>query len=149
MKILVIHGPNLNALGWREPEKYGHTTLEEVNARLQELAEEAGVELECFQSNHEGAILDRLHQARGEIDVIILNPGGLTHHGGAVRDALNALKIPTVDVHITNIWARQRDYEHNLLESEVIAPVCVGQITGFGVFSYELAFRAALHIGSK
>lgn len=149
MKILVINGPNLNILGWREPEKYGTTTLDQLHDRLRQLAVESGVELECFQSNYEGAILERLHAARGDVDVIIINPGGLTHNGGAVRDALVALKIPTIEVHITNIWARQRDYEHRHLETELIAPVCVGQITGLGVHGYELAFHAALQIGAR
>lgn len=136
----------MNTLGWREPEKYGTTTLDEINQRLESLAASAGVEMECFQSNWEGAILDKLHSARGSVDCIILNPGGLTHNGGAVRDALTAVGIPTIDVHMTNIWARQRDFERPLLEHEMIAPVCVGQITGFGPYTYELAFHAALRL---
>jgi 3-dehydroquinate dehydratase-2 len=138
-KILVVHGPNLNLLGSREPETYGRETLEEINARLQALAAAEGVALEAFQSNHEGELIDRIHAARGEADFIVINPGGYTHVSVALRDALSAVAIPVIEVHLSNIHAREE-----FRSTSLVAPVAVGQIVGFGPLSYELAVRAAL-----
>ena len=138
-KILVVHGPNLNLLGKREPETYGRDTLEEINERLRALADSEGVALEDFQSNHEGELIDRIHAARGEADFIVINPGGYTHGSVALRDALSAVGIPVIEVHLSNIYARE-EFRHQSL----VAPVAMGHIVGFGALSYELAVRAAL-----
>ncbi len=138
-KILVINGPNLNLLGAREPEVYGPETLEEINERLRELAASRGVELEAFQSNQEGDLIDRVHAARGNTDFIVINPGGYTHTSIALRDALSAAGILTIEVHLSNIYAREEFRHHSM-----IAPVAIGQIVGFGPMGYELAVRAAL-----
>lgn len=136
-RVLIMHGPNLNLLGAREPQVYGRETLDEIHAGLQRLAEELGVELFFFQSNHEGALIDRLHQARHEnIDGIIINPGGLTHTSVALRDALVAVDIPAVEVHLSNIFARESFRHHSF-----ISPVVVGQLCGFGAMGYQLALR--------
>jgi 3-dehydroquinate dehydratase II len=136
-RVLIVHGPNLNLLGAREPQVYGRETLDEIHAGLQRLAEELGVELFFFQSNHEGALIDRLHQARHEnIDGIIINPGGLTHTSVALRDALVAVDIPAVEVHLSNIFARESFRHHSF-----ISPVVVGQLCGFGAMGYQLALR--------
>jgi len=136
-RVLIVHGPNLNLLGSREPQVYGRETLDEIHAGLQRLAEELGVELCFFQSNHEGALIDRLHQARHEnIDGIIINPGGLTHTSVALRDALVAVDIPAVEVHLSNIFARESFRHHSF-----ISPVVVGQLCGFGAMGYQLALR--------
>jgi 3-dehydroquinate dehydratase II len=136
-KVLVIQGPNLNLLGMREPEIYGSATLEDIHQELTELAKKFGVEIECFQSNHEGAIIDRIHQAMGEIDGIIINPGAYTHYSIAIRDALSAVRIPAIEVHLSNIHARE-EFRHR----SIIAPVALGQIAGLGVIGYQLAFQA-------
>ncbi|MHB1125370.1 MAG: type II 3-dehydroquinate dehydratase [Bacillota bacterium] len=142
MKILVIHGPNLNLLGEREPGVYGSVSMEEINGSLTELAQKEGVVISFFQSNHEGAIIDRLHQARESEDYIILNPGALTHYSVALRDAVAAIKVPVIETHLSNIYAREEFRHHS-----VIAPVAVGQISGFGPVSYTLAFYAAVELG--
>lgn len=141
MKILVLHGPNLNLLGQREPEVYGSVTLEEINARLLERARQLGVELETYQSNHEGELIDRLHAARGQVQAVIINAGALTHYSFALRDALKALDLPAIEVHLTNIYARE-EFRHR----SVLAPVVVGQISGFGPLSYLLALEAAVSL---
>ena len=138
-KILVINGPNLNLLGAREPEVYGPETLEEINERLRELAASRGVELEAFQSNQEGDLIDRVHAARGNTDFIVINPGGYTHTSIALRDALSAAGIPTIEVHLSNIYAREEFRHHSM-----ITPVAIGHIVGFGPLGYELAVQAAL-----
>lgn len=137
--ILVINGPNLNMLGTREPEIYGNETLEDIeNALLQETRELGlDVELEFFQSNHEGAIIDRIHTAMGDSDGIIINPGAYTHYSYAIFDALKAVSLPAVEVHLSNIQSRD-SFRHE----SVIAPACVGQIAGFGGYGYVLALLA-------
>ena len=136
-KVLVINGPNLNMLGVREPSVYGGKTLNEINRRLEELAKELKVELEFFQSNHEGAIVDRIHQAYAFSDAILINPGAFTHYSYAIRDALSAVGLPVVEVHLSNIHAREAFRQHS-----VMAPIVIGQISGFGHYSYELGLRA-------
>ena len=148
MKILVINGPNLNLLGEREPGYYGTDTLASINADLEKKAAELGTEIEFYQSNHEGAIIDRLHAARananGGIDAIVLNAGAYTHYSYAIRDAIAAIKLPVVEVHLSNIHARDA-----FRETSVIAPVCVGQISGFGAYSYTLGLYAAVNAVKK
>jgi 3-dehydroquinate dehydratase-2 len=137
MKILVLHGPNLNLLGTREPELYGRDTLESINRELAALAEELQLRASFFQSNHEGALIDRIHLAREEeIAGILINPGAYTHTSIALRDAISAVGIPTIEVHLSNIHAREVFRHHSCL-----APVCVGQICGFGATSYLLALQ--------
>jgi 3-dehydroquinate dehydratase-2 len=133
MKILVLHGPNLNLLGTREPEVYGRATLADIEADLARVAKEQGAELRCFQSNHEGALIDQIHAARGWADGILINAGGLTHSSVSLRDALAGCGIPAVEVHLSNVFAREPFRRRSLL-----APVCRGGVTGFGPASYRL-----------
>ena len=140
-KILVIHGPNLNLLGEREPGVYGNDSYESINAEIVNKAHELELDAELFQSNHEGAIIDKLHQARLDCDGVIINAGAYTHYSYAVRDAISAIKIPVIEVHMSNIHARD-EFRHK----SVIAPVCVGQIAGFGKNSYLLALLAVKNI---
>ena len=137
--ILVLHGPNLNLLGIREPGVYGSVSLAEVNRRLEEAAAERGATLQIAQSNHEGALIDAIHAARGWADGILINPGAFTHYSYALRDAVAGAAIPTVEVHLSNVYARE-PFRH----TSVIAPVCLGQISGFGVRSYLLGLAALL-----
>jgi 3-dehydroquinate dehydratase-2 len=139
--ILVLHGPNLNLLGTREPGIYGNTTLDGINQRLSELAAELGVRTRAAQSNHEGALLDALH-AR-DFDAVVLNAGALTHYSYALRDAIAAIGKPVVEVHLSNTAARE-EWRH----TSVISAVCAGSIFGFGVLSYELGLRAAVQLCS-
>ena len=136
-KILVIHGPNLNLLGEREPGVYGTDTFESINDEIVAHALGYGMHCEVFQSNHEGEIIDELHLARKKFDGVILNAGAYTHYSYAIRDAIAAIKIPFVEVHLSNIHARDE-----FREKSVIAPVCAGQICGFGKYSYLLAVDA-------
>ncbi len=136
-KILVIHGPNLNLLGEREPGVYGSTSFAELNVMIQERAEKLGMECEIFQSNHEGAIIDKLHAARKEFDGVIINAGAYTHYSYAIHDAIHDIRIPVIEVHISNIHAREGFRSHS-----VISPVCKGTIAGFGINSYFLALYA-------
>jgi 3-dehydroquinate dehydratase-2 len=141
--VLVINGPNLNLLGLREPEIYGHETLDDIMADLQSLADERGVKLETFQSNIEGEIIDKLHDARGRVDGVVLNPGAFTHYSIAIRDAIAAIEVPVVETHVSNIHAREEWRQRS-----VLAPVCLGVVAGFGRHSYAVAFDALLrHLG--
>ena len=141
-KVLVIHGPNLNLLGQREKHIYGETTLEEINALLQGLANKVGITLEIFQSNHEGEIVDTIGRSKAnQIKAILINPAAYTHTSIAIRDAIAAVNLPAIEVHLSNIYARE-DFRH----SSLIAPVCKGQISGFGAHSYVLGLQAAVKL---
>ena len=140
MKVLVLHGVNLNMFGKRDPALYGTITLAEIDAQLQALAKELGVQLECFQTNSEGAMCERIHKALAEkIDAVVINAGAWTHYSYAIHDALQILKAPVVEVHMSNIHARE-PFRHQ----SVIADAAKGQICGFGVVSYLLGLRAAV-----
>jgi 3-dehydroquinate dehydratase-2 len=143
-RIKVIHGPNLNLLGQREPEVYGRISLTEIDQRLRAYATKAGIELQTFQSNHEGAIIDAVQQAAGWADGLVINPGAYTHYAYAIRDAIAGLGLPAVEIHLSNIHARE-PFRH----TSVIAPVCVGQIAGFGWQSYRLGLEALVAILSN
>lgn len=141
LKILLMHGPNLNLLGWREPGIYGTVGFDEINARMKKVAEENGAELRVFQSNSEGALVDAIHDARNWADGIVINPGAYSHYSIAIRDALSAVKLPTIEVHLSNIHARE-EFRHKL----VLTPVCVGMICGLGWRSYLYGLQALLAI---
>ena len=146
MKILMINGLNTNAFGYREPHLYGRTTLQEIEERMRKLAKEHKVDFECYQSNHQGDIIDKFYEARqNKVDGVIFNPGGLTHHGEPLRDTLFAVQIPTVEVHQSNIWTRSPVgfFDH-------IGSGCIGQVTGFRAFGYDMALLALLeHLREK
>lgn len=137
-RIIIINGPNLNMLGTREKDVYGTTTLSEIAAAVTEEAKVLGMDSDFVQTNHEGEIIDKIHEARGRYDIIIINPGAYTHYSIAIRDAIKAVELPCIEVHLSNIHARE-EFRTN----SVIAPVCSGQISGFGANSYILALQAA------
>jgi 3-dehydroquinate dehydratase II len=141
LKILVLHGPNLNLLGRREPHIYGRTTLAEIDARLRDLAEEMNVEVECFQSNHEGALLDHLHARLDSVDGCVLNPAALTQHGVGLHDCIKALPFPVVEVHLSNIQTRELWRRHS-----IVGEAARASVMGLGWRSYTAAFRALVEI---
>ncbi len=144
MKILVLHGPNLNMLGMREPQHYGTLSLDNINEAIQRLAVELGISVIIYQSNSEGALIDAIQGGAGVCDAILINPAGYTHTSVAIRDALAAVAIPTVEVHLSNIHSREEFRTHSF-----VAPVAVGQISGFGLDSYLLGLRALFNLSKK
>lgn len=144
-KLLLINGPNLNRLGKREPHIYGSVTLSDVEKNLTEFAKTLNTEIDCFQSNHEGAIIDAIHEAEEKYDGIVMNPAAFTHYSYAIRDAIAGITVPVVEIHISNIHTRE-EFRH----TSVIAPVTIGQIVGLGIYGYKLALMAMLeHLGGK
>ncbi|MHA7839039.1 MAG: type II 3-dehydroquinate dehydratase [bacterium] len=139
VRILVLHGPNLNLLGRREPEVYGHRTLAEIDAELESWAKERGVELDCLQSNHEGELIDRIQASMGEVAGILINPAGLTHSSVALRDALAATGLPVVEVHLSNIAAREPFRSHSF-----VSPIALGVVSGLGAAGYRLGLEGLL-----
>ncbi|PKM45032.1 MAG: type II 3-dehydroquinate dehydratase [Firmicutes bacterium HGW-Firmicutes-8] len=136
-KVLVLNGPNLNLLGTREPDIYGQVTLDKINEQLNQLADQLGLDLEFYHSNSEGEIITRIQQSVPNVKGILINPGAFTHYSLAIRDAISAVGAPCVEVHLSNIYAREEFRQHS-----VIAPVCLGQVSGFGPLSYLLGLRA-------
>ena len=141
MKILLINGANLNMLGQREPEKYGTTTLDDIEKSMQKLGEKLGVVVDVWQSNHEGEIVDKIQSAKGQYDGIIINAGGYTHTSVVIRDAISAVNIPTIEVHMTNIHARE-EFRHTSL----LSGVCAAQVVGFKEQSYTLALEGLVSL---
>ena len=141
MKILLLHGPNLNLLGTREPEVYGAMTLDDINKKMVELGKELGAEVTCLQSNHEGALIDALHDARTWAAGVVFNPGGFTHTSVALRDAISAIVLPVIEVHLSNVYAREE-----LRHKSLVSAVCKGKVSGFGWRSYELGLRGLVDI---
>ncbi|MBW4499830.1 MAG: type II 3-dehydroquinate dehydratase [Scytonema hyalinum WJT4-NPBG1] len=139
-RVLVLHGPNLNLLGLREPGIYGSLTLAEINRALEEEAKKLQAKVFPFQSNHEGVLVDAIHEAVGQHEGILINPGAYTHTSVALRDAIAAVNLPTVEVHLSNIYRREEFRHHSY-----IAPVAIGQISGFGAQSYLLGLQALVH----
>ncbi len=139
--MLVIHGPNLNLLGSREPEIYGRTTLKDIDGHLKKLGADLRISVATFQSNSEGALVDRIQQARGRVDVILINPAGYTHTSVAIRDALSAVGLPVIEVHLSNVYRRER-FRHRSL----IADIAAGRIIGFGADGYYLALNAVRNL---
>jgi len=142
--VLVIHGPNLNLLGEREPEVYGRTSLADIDKELKKLGRELEMKIETFQSNSEGGIVDRIQNARGKCDVLLINPGAYTHTSVAIRDAISAVNIPVIEVHLSNVYRREPFRHHS-----TIADIAYGRIMGFGAESYSLALRAARTIAEE
>jgi 3-dehydroquinate dehydratase-2 len=141
MKILILHGPNLNLLGTRQPEIYGSLTLDDINTKLMELGIEIAVDLKCVQSNHEGALIDALQDARTWASGVLFNPGGYTHTSIALRDAIAAIGIPVIEVHLSNVYAREEFRHHSM-----ISGVCKGKVVGLGWRSYTLGLRALVEV---
>ena len=140
-RVLVLHGPNLNMLGQREPQIYGHTTLADINAMLVALGQELGVEVETFQSNHEGELVGKIQAARGQMAALLINGGAYTHTSVAILDALLAVDLPVIEVHLSNLYKREEFRHHSY-----IARAAIGQICGFGADSYLLGLRAAVNL---
>lgn len=140
-KVLVINGPNLNLLGTREKDVYGIETLESIAKKVNAEGKKLNAEIAFIQSNHEGEIIDRIHDANRKYDVIIINPGAYTHYSIAIRDAIKGVDIPAIEVHLSNIHSRE-EFRHK----SVVAPVCVGQISGFGGYGYIMALNAAVNL---
>lgn len=140
MKILIINGVNMNMLGIREPEKYGSMTLQDLEKELYAYSFELGIDIETYQSNHEGEIVEKIHSAKDIYDGIVINAGAYTHTSIAIRDAIASVGLPTVEIHMTNIYKRE-DFRHN----SFIAPVCIGQISGFGSNSYKLGLNGLVN----
>lgn len=144
IRVLFLNGPNLNLLGERQPEVYGAARLVDIEAALESLASEIGVEVVFFQSNHEGALIDSLHEARDTCHGVVFNPGAFTHYSYALRDAVAAIGLPVVECHLSNVHGREE-----FRATSVIAPVCAGQISGLGVTSYMLALRAVARLAKE
>ncbi|QJA09151.1 type II 3-dehydroquinate dehydratase [Romboutsia sp. CE17] len=143
MKVIVINGPNLNMLGKREPSIYGNDTLEDLEKYIKSEFSEKNINIEFFQSNYEGAIIDMLHKANDEFDGVVINPGAFTHYSYAIHDAIKSIKTKVVEVHISNIHQREE-----FRQKSVTAPACIGQISGFGFYGYILAINAIFNIKS-
>lgn len=143
-KILVVHGPNLNLLGGREPDIYGKVSIEKINRELLKVAKKNKVQLKIVQSNHEGEIVDLIGKAKGKFSAIVINPAAYTHTSVAIRDAISAVDIPTVEVHLSNIYAREE-----FRRTSLISPVAAGQVSGFGVNSYLLGIEAAILLAGR
>ncbi|HZQ05057.1 MAG TPA: type II 3-dehydroquinate dehydratase [Anaerolineae bacterium] len=144
MNLLILHGPNLNLLGLREPQVYGKETLDDINAMLQAIAREHNAELRIVQSNHEGVLIDALHDARTWADGVLINPGAFTHYSYALRDAIAAIEKPCIEVHLSNVHKRE-EFRHK----SVLAPVCIGQVIGLGWKSYTLGLTGLIQILAK
>lgn len=138
LRVLLLNGPNLNLLGQREPDVYGTMTFEELNKRIRDYAKEIGIELKMLQSNHEGVLIDAIHEAADWADAIVINPGAYTHYSYAIADALKAVRLPAIEVHLSNVQGRDE-----FRRTSVVAPSTVGQVAGFGAMSYLLALQAA------
>ena len=141
LKVTVIHGPNLNLLGMREPHIYGSVGLDQINERIKQLAQELEIEVRIIQSNHEGELIEAIHDSHGWADAIVINPASLTHYSIGLRDAIAAVRLPTIEVHLTNPYTRER-FRHRSVTGEV----CLGVVSGFGPESYLLALRAAKNV---
>jgi 3-dehydroquinate dehydratase II len=141
LKVLVLHGPNLNLVGFREPDIYGKKPLEDIDEELKAFAKARHIELRILQSNSEGVLIDTIQEHRKWADAIVINPGGLTHYSVALRDALTSVRLPVVEVHLTNVQAREEFRRHS-----VISPITVGQIVGFGGYGYQLAIEALVNL---